>query len=121
VVTGPNTVIEAMAHGKLAAEMIDKYIRGEEVTRTYGLNRPSAYHLPVELSEEEMETAAQPVVPSRPASERTRSFAEVELGITEEAAVREARRCLRCDLQTEEGKKQLELLRRVSSFGRTLS
>jgi len=110
VVTGPNTVIEAMAHGKLAAEMIDKYIRGEEVTRTYGLNRPSAYHLPVELSEEEMETAARPVVPSRPASERTRSFAEVELGITEEAAVREARRCLRCDLQTEDGKKQLEQL-----------
>jgi len=120
VVTGPNTVIEAMAHGKLAAEMIDKYVRGEEVAREYGLNRPSTYYLPVELTEEEMETAARPRVPSVPAGERTGSFVEVELGITEEEAVREARRCLRCDLQTADGKVQLERLQEVGARGEGL-
>ncbi len=31
VVLGPKTVTEAMSHGKIAAEMIDKYIKGEEL------------------------------------------------------------------------------------------
>ena len=38
---------------------------------------------------------------------RTKNFKEVELGLSEEAAVAEARRCLRCELETEEGKKAI--------------
>ena len=34
--------------------------------------------------------------------ERTADFKEVEHGFTEEMAIKEAKRCLRCDLETEE-------------------
>jgi pyruvate/2-oxoglutarate dehydrogenase complex dihydrolipoamide dehydrogenase (E3) component len=107
-VTGPNTVIEAIASGKIAAEMIDKYIRGESLVREYKLTRPSMYVPPVELTEEEMEEARRVTIPCLPVDERINNFNEVELTITEEMAVREARRCLRCDLETEDGKKWLE-------------
>jgi NADH-quinone oxidoreductase subunit F len=35
-----------------------------------------------------------------PPQERIRSFREIELGFSEERARREAKRCLRCDLET---------------------
>jgi NADH-quinone oxidoreductase subunit F len=108
VVTGPNTVIEAMSAGKIAAEMIDKYIRGEEPVREYRLTRPSMYLNPVELTEEEIEEAERPILPCLAVKERAKNFNEVELNMTEEAAVKEARRCIRCDLETEDGKKYLE-------------
>jgi len=107
VVTGPDTVIEAMAAGKLAAEMIDKYIRGEPLAREYKLTRPSRYLPPVELTEEEIETAGRPTLPSLPVAERVGSFDEVDLTMTEEMAIKEARRCLRCDLETEDAKREL--------------
>jgi len=116
-VTGPNTVIDAMAAGKHAAEMIDKYIRGESVEREYQFVRPSMYLSPVELSEEEMEQAERPDPVTLPPPKRIGNFDEVELGISEEAAVREARRCLRCDLQTEEGKEQMDQMRNAGGCG----
>ena len=108
VVTGPNTVIDAMASGKIAAEMIDKYIRGDSVERDYRPTRPSRYLPPVELTEEEIEEAARPQIPCLPVCDRMSCFDEVDLSITRAAAIREARRCLRCDLETEEGKRQMD-------------
>ncbi|MFO7618556.1 MAG: FAD-dependent oxidoreductase [Thermoplasmata archaeon] len=108
VATGPNTVIEAMASGKVVAGLIDKYLQGKPVEREYEFTRPSMYIEPVELSEEEVAQAKRPAMECRPADERSHTFEEVELGLTTDAAVREARRCLRCDLETEEGKKQFE-------------
>jgi hypothetical protein len=55
-----------------------------------------------------MVEARRVVVPFLPVSKRISSFDEVETTITEEMAVEEARRCLRCDLNTEDGKKWLE-------------
>jgi len=107
-VTGPNTVIEAMSAGKIAAEMIDKYIKGEPLERKYELTRPSRYIPPVELSEEELEEADRPVIPCLQVNERNKNFLEVDLNFTEEIAIKEARRCLRCDLETEEGKQSLK-------------
>ncbi len=104
VVTGPDTVINAMSSGKIAAEMIDKYIKGEKIEREYKLTRPSMYLPPVELTEEEIEKADRPAIPCLPLNERINNFKEVDLNMTEEMAVKEARRCLRCDLETEEGK-----------------
>ena len=40
-VTGPNMVVDAMAAGKLAAEMIDKHIAGKPLSREYRFTRPS--------------------------------------------------------------------------------
>ena len=42
------------------------------------------------------------------AAVRINNFDEVDLNMMEEMAIKEARRCLRCDLETEDGKKQLE-------------
>ncbi len=108
VVTGPNTVIDAMLSGKIAAEMIDKYIRGESVVREYELTRPSQYLPPVELTEQEIEEAERPSIPCLPVGERRNNFSEVDLNITEEMAIREARRCLRCDLETEDGQEAIK-------------
>ncbi len=109
-VTGPDTVIEAMAAGKLAAEMMDRYIRGQCVVREYDLLRPSRYVPPVELTEEEAEQADRPVAPHLPVGERLGGFAEVDQAITEAMAMLEARRCLRCDLQTADAKRELAQL-----------
>ena len=104
VVTGPGTVVVAMAAGKTAAETIDQYLRGKCPERTYKLNRPSVYIPPVVLTEEEIENARRPGMPKRTVAERAKSHEEVDLGLTEAQAVREARRCLRCELETEDGK-----------------
>jgi NADH-quinone oxidoreductase subunit F len=106
-VTGPGTVVEAMAAGKLAARMIEKYLEGESLDREYTLTRPSIYIEPVELTEEELARAKRPKMPRLTRTARKKNFKEVELGLSEEAAVAEARRCLRCELETEEGKKAI--------------
>ena len=111
VVTGPKTVLDAMGAGKLAAEMIDKHLRGDTLRRERLLTRPSRYVPPAELAEGELEDAQRPDRGSLPVAERVQCFAEVELGLSEEMAVREARRCLRCDLETRDAKRALERLR----------
>ncbi|MBU7044161.1 MAG: NADH-quinone oxidoreductase subunit NuoF [Theionarchaea archaeon] len=106
VVTGPSVVIEAMGAGKVVAELIDKYLQGLPVEREYSVTRPSMYVELVELTEEEVAEAMRPEMETRKVDERVCSFDEVDLGLPEAEAVKEARRCLRCDLETEEGKKQ---------------
>lgn len=108
VVTGPRTVVEAIAAGKIAAESIEKYLTGKSLAREYKLNRPSLYVEPIELTEEEIEKAKRPKMPVLSIKARNKNFKEVELGFTEEMAIKEARRCLRCELGTEEGKRQQE-------------
>ncbi len=103
-VTGPATVVEAIAAGKLAAETIEKYISGWPLGREHRLTRPSQYVPPAMLTEEEIAKATRPSMRHLPVSRRANNFDEVEQGLTEEMAVREARRCLRCDLETEDGK-----------------
>jgi NADH-quinone oxidoreductase subunit F len=102
VVTGPNNVTEAIAHGKLAAKMIDKYIRGEKLERKYEVTRPAIHVEPLQLSEEEIESLKKPEMSLLPVPERIKSFKEVELGFTEAEAIAEAKRCLRCDLEKKE-------------------
>jgi len=106
-VTGPRTVVEAIAAGKTAAESIENYIEGKSLAREYNLTRPSLYIEPVELTEEEIEKAKRPKMPKLSLKTRKKNFKEVELGLTEEMAIKEARRCLRCELETEDGKKAI--------------
>ena len=108
VITGPNTVTEAMAHGKVAARMIDKYIRGEKLERKYEVTRPAVHVEPIRLSEEEAKNTKRPVMPSAPVAQRIENFEEVELGYKEAEAVAEARRCLRCDLERGEDEEAVE-------------
>lgn len=88
-VSGPATVIRAVAAGKVAAANIDQYLGG---------------HM-VDIEEPEI----PPAVPSdvapigrvnmreRPASERTKDWEQIELGMDWREALHEASRCLRCD------------------------
>ena len=99
-VSGPGTVTEAMAAGKWAAQSIHQYITGQPVKRDYDVTRPSVDVEPVALTDEELDALldqARPEMPSLPCGATRASFAEVELGLDEAAAVTEAKRCLRCD------------------------
>jgi len=49
--------------------------------------------------EETWEPQFRPEMSRLPIEERKRSFKETELGLSEEKAMQEAKRCLRCDLE----------------------
>jgi NADH-quinone oxidoreductase subunit F len=95
-VTGPATVVQAIAAGHRAAVSIDCYLRDRE----YGGYWYPKPHLRVDRLEitEEDEKLVRPKMRELPVKERIDNFEEAELGIDEKAAFLEARRCLRCDL-----------------------
>jgi NADH-quinone oxidoreductase subunit F len=99
VVTGPNTVIDAIATGKKAALMISRWLEGQDLDQPSLPRLPRTYIEPVLLSEEEQAKADRPEVPVIPAVSREKDFQEVELTLSAEDATREACRCLRCDLE----------------------
>ncbi|MGO9016704.1 MAG: NADH-quinone oxidoreductase subunit NuoF [Dissulfurispiraceae bacterium] len=111
-VTGPNTVVWAMHAGKKVAESIDRYLSGETLPIRHELTRPSRYIEPVELTDEEIMELERPEMPSLSPEERRKNFKEVDLGFTEEMAVKEARRCLRCELSTLDGQNAVQEMKR---------
>ena len=95
-VTGPSTVISAVAAGRRAAEAID-----ELVTRGYVRPRHPDYtcrRTGEDIGPDELAVPHVPraELPELPVAERTTSFVEVESGLSESEARTEARRCLRC-------------------------
>ncbi len=98
VVTGPWTVTGAMGYGKRAAEVIHKYLRGGPLRPTYEPTRPTVEVPTYRMTDEELATIVhRPGVPCRSAPDRVKNFDEVELCLSDEQAVDEAKRCLRCD------------------------
>lgn len=97
VITGPADVITAIAHGKRAAISINQFLRGYDVIKEYNIIKPAVQVPIVELTDEEIEKLDRPEAHRRPGSERIHNFEEVEEGLTEEKAIIEAKRCLRCD------------------------
>ncbi len=96
-VSGPASVIEAIADGRQAAISIDKYLGGNgDIEET--LAPPEGEVAPLEEAEEGGRTE----VPTLPVAERIKSFSQVELSLGEEMAIKEAERCLRCDLEERE-------------------
>ncbi len=102
VVSGPNAVTAAMAHGKVAAKMIHKYIQEQPLEQEYKVTRSAIRVEAVELTDKEIEELQKPAMPMLDPQERSEGFKEVELGFTEEMAIKEAKRCLRCDLELKE-------------------
>lgn len=88
-VTGPATVIRAIAAGKVAAANIDEYL-GFHHRMKNDVEIP-----PVRLDDHN--TVGRINMKERPADERKRDFKLMECGMTEEEACQEAGRCLRCD------------------------
>ena len=99
VVTGPDSITIAISHGKIAATMIDKYVQGKPLEREYSVTQPAMRVEAVELTEEEIDDQTVAEIPVLPVEERKLNFKEVELGFTEDVAVKESKRCFRCDLE----------------------
>jgi len=96
VVSGPADVIAAIAAGKESAISIDRYLRGIDLKE----GRPPTIKRVKEVSKEGVETKARQAMPTLDPGKRE-SFAEVELGFDEKAAIEEAKRCLNCGVCSE--------------------
>jgi len=99
MVTGPGTVIDAIAAGKRAALVIDRYVRGKMLKVAPKVVLPHVYIEPLAQPDNDSTPAVRVQPDELPAAKRCRNFKEVELCIGEEDARAEARRCLRCDLE----------------------
>lgn len=105
VVHGPATVISAMGDGKRAAEAIDKYLSGEPL-RDFKTKKPKKLakrdenSRPHRFAPQFKDTPRKPRQKMKELNPETRitHFNEVEIGFTEEEAVREASRCLNCGI-----------------------
>lgn len=95
VVSGPATVIKAIAAGERAAVAIDQYLNPGE-NKIY----PWRQRKPADTS---FDPEAAPVpygrceLPELLPDSRLKGFDEVEMTLDKDTAMREARRCLRCD------------------------
>jgi NADH-quinone oxidoreductase subunit F len=96
-VSGPASVIEAIAVGRQGAVSIDKYLGGtgniEEV-----LAPPEEAPAPFNLKEAEGEKY-RPPIKMLPLDQRLKGYAQVVLGFDQNKAKMETARCLRCDLE----------------------
>ena len=100
---GPGTIIDAIAAGRRAAVAMDKFLGGDGLisetlaekpdTRSYTGDREKGF---ADLMRENTSHV--------PLDERRATFKEVDLCFTEEQAVKEAKRCLQCDLEIRMGK-----------------
>jgi NADPH-dependent glutamate synthase beta subunit-like oxidoreductase len=98
VATGPSTLIGAVAAGKRAALMISRYLAGKQLRERPRVTLPCVYVPPVAGAEgADDEPLARPRLHLLEVSQR-KGFCEVELALGPGEARREARRCLRCDL-----------------------
>jgi NADH-quinone oxidoreductase subunit F len=93
-------VVNAIAAGRRGAIAIDKYLRGDDTrVEIYDRKAPLAEQArPPEL-EDTWESMPRTAVRTLPVPDRRTTFTEIELGFTEEIARKEAKRCLRCDLE----------------------
>ncbi|WP_236712928.1 FAD-dependent oxidoreductase [Neomoorella mulderi] len=95
VVSGPASIIEAIAQGKKAANNIDKFLGGQGNLAGHVIEEANAAEPEVILT-----PTGRTYVPAIPLGDRLHSFASVELGFDAVAAQKEAKRCLACDLRT---------------------
>jgi NADPH-dependent glutamate synthase beta subunit-like oxidoreductase/Pyruvate/2-oxoacid:ferredoxin oxidoreductase delta subunit len=91
VTRGTGSIIEAIAEGRRAADAMDRYLNGQ------GIQQPE---LPVDDARPEgfRPIGERTPPPTLPLADRRNSFQEVEACFDEDVAIREAARCLRCDL-----------------------
>ncbi|MCS7253439.1 MAG: FAD-dependent oxidoreductase [Armatimonadota bacterium] len=100
IVLGPSSVIEAIAHGRLAASSIDKFLGGdgdidERLTDEGFIEKRSLW-----MGRVDGFAYLNRVKPAMLHPDvRRENFDEVELGFTPEEAIAEAARCLQCDMR----------------------
>jgi len=119
LVLGPSTVIESIAQGRIAAIMIDQYLKGnlekvrealiapeknlseitenEEIRKIVFDLRPYNHWKKVTPEDyKHVERIPRAQTPYRPAEERKNDFKEVELPFSEEEIKKETSRCMSC-------------------------
>jgi formate dehydrogenase (NADP+) beta subunit len=94
IVTGPASVIGAIAQGRLAASSIDKYLGGKgEIEEVLA---PVEESQPVFGEDAHFSGKKQPKMPELEVARRAGNFTEVEFGYDEKAAIEEGKRCFQC-------------------------
>ncbi len=95
-VTGPNTVVEAMAAGLRAAESIDRYLSGRDLRKGRNLERQQQAEVDIEKRYISPHKRAE--MPILPHAARMGTFEETKIGLPIDAAKAETERCLSCAL-----------------------
>ncbi len=96
-VTGPSSIIEAIAAGRKAAIAIDKCLGGDgNIDETLVQKEKQS---PCLGRDEGFAYKPRISMPCLPVGQRLRSFSVVELGFNKKMAIEEARRCLKCNLR----------------------
>jgi NADH-quinone oxidoreductase subunit F len=96
VATGAASVIEAVAVGKKAAWAMDNFLSGATIKMP--LAKPWLRLDRALVPPGEPPARERPAMALAPLQKRIKNFEEAELGLSEQQALSEARRCLRCDL-----------------------
>ena len=95
IIEGEGIAIRAIAQGREAAISIDRYLRGVDLKEgrvdinTYKFSPIPKKEIIVDIRQDML---------TLPVNERIRTFKEVELSLSEEKAVQEAKRCLSCNI-----------------------
>ena len=96
LVTGPATVVQAIAHGKAAAQSIDRFLKGEDLAA--GRQEPRVI---AQVDKTGLARLARRLPPLADARARRRDFREVVGRLAEADAQAEAQRCLACGICSE--------------------
>jgi len=97
VIKGPLSVVEAIEMGRKAASSIDRYLEGSGNIDESLIELDTSN--PWLSREEDFFDRPRVQMPCLPLTDRITSFNEIELGLNENMAIEEAKRCLRCDLR----------------------
>ncbi|MCL2602631.1 MAG: FAD-dependent oxidoreductase, partial [Treponema sp.] len=98
-VTGPKTAIQAIAGGKRAAMAMSQYMQGHAISLPpvlYNHIKAKDYREIDPASIHNVKKTPKTAMPMLTKEQRRNSFAEVELGMSEEEAKLESERCLEC-------------------------
>lgn len=91
-VSGPTSVVQAIASGKTAAISVNRYLEGKDLNA----DREKEYKKVGQLPGEGIAIKARQIKLLMPVAQQTGDFREVSIGFSEETALCEAQRCMTC-------------------------
>ena len=95
-VTGPNTVVDAMAAGIKAAESLDRYLSEKDLKKGRSLERPRPVE--VDIKQRFVSPQKRAKMPTLAQIDRMGSYEETKRGLSAETVQMESSRCLSCAL-----------------------
>jgi len=99
-VTGPDSVIRAIAAGRIAASSIDKYLGGSgNIEETLTTERKIG--ICAGITDEDFKSQKRVEMPHLPADKVSDNFTEVETGLLTNEAIGEGKRCFQCGFRSQ--------------------